>query len=81
MSNETSRTVQSGHTATTAQNIRSRTSLTLERDERVELTRLLESALRDTHVEARRTEAPDFQDEVHERERILRGLLGKLRGL
>jgi hypothetical protein len=54
-------------------------TLTLNRDERTELLQLLEQVQRDTHVEARRTETPNFQQEVHRREAILRGLIGKLR--
>jgi hypothetical protein len=54
-------------------------ALTLSVGERAELLRLLERELRDTHVEARRTESPDFQDEVHDREKTLQALLDKLR--
>jgi hypothetical protein len=39
------------------------------------------ATLRATHVEARRTESPDFQDEVHQEERVLRGVIEKLRGI
>jgi hypothetical protein len=54
-------------------------TLTLDATERIELLRLLERELRDTHVEARRTESPDFQDEVHHREHALQALVEKLR--
>ncbi len=47
--------------------------------ERVELLRVLERELRDTHMEARRTESPAFQDDVHHRENAIRGLIEKLR--
>jgi hypothetical protein len=51
----------------------------LDAAERVELLELLEREVRDTHVEARRTESPDFQHVVHDRENILARLLSKLR--
>jgi hypothetical protein len=54
-------------------------SLTLDAVQRVELLRLLEREIRDTHMEARRTESPNFQDEVHHREDVLNGLINKLR--
>jgi hypothetical protein len=54
-------------------------ALSLDADERAELLRILERELKDTHVEARRTESPDFQDAVHHREHILQGLIKKLR--
>jgi hypothetical protein len=54
-------------------------TLTLNEVERAELLILLERELRETHVEARRTESPDYQDEVHHQETVLRGLIEKLR--
>ena len=51
----------------------------LDATERVELLRVLERELRDTHMEARRTESPDFQDDVHHRENVLQALVDKLR--
>jgi hypothetical protein len=54
-------------------------SLSLSESERTELLVLLERELRDSHVEARRTESPDFQGQVHEHEAIIHGLLDKLR--
>jgi hypothetical protein len=54
-------------------------TLILDAEERTELLRFLEQALSDTHVEARRTEDPDYRDQVHHREDLLRGLIGKLR--
>ena len=54
-------------------------TLTLNDVERAELLILLERELRETHVEARRTESPDYQDEVHHQETVLRGLIEKLR--
>jgi hypothetical protein len=52
---------------------------TLDATERIELLRLLEREFRDTHMEARRTESPDFQDDVHHREHVLESLIEKLR--
>jgi hypothetical protein len=56
-----------------------RFTLTLNEEERVQLLGFLEQALRDTHFEARRTEAPDYRDQVHHQEVVLRGLIDKLR--
>jgi len=53
--------------------------LVLEQAEHAELLTLLERELRETRVEARRTESPDYQDEVHHQEEILQGLIDKLR--
>ncbi|HZW34278.1 MAG TPA: hypothetical protein VFF52_26380 [Isosphaeraceae bacterium] len=53
--------------------------LSLNEQERSLLLGLLERELQDTHVEARRTENPRFQEMVHQEEAILRGLIGKLR--
>jgi hypothetical protein len=39
---------------------------------------LLKKEIRDTHVEARRTEGPGYQDRVHHQETLLRGLLHKM---
>jgi hypothetical protein len=55
-------------------------TLVLAQDERALLLEFLEEALRDTHVEARRTEAPAYQEKVHHRERVLRSLVERLRG-
>jgi hypothetical protein len=54
-------------------------TLVLTDQERTELLRLLDQYLRETHVEARRTEAPAWQTAVHSEESILRGLLEKVR--
>jgi len=54
-------------------------TLTLDETERAELLILLEREVRETHVEARRTESPDYQDEVHHQETILHRLIDKLR--
>jgi hypothetical protein len=53
--------------------------LMLNEAERAELLRLLDRDLRDTHVEARRTESLEFQEGVHHREHTLRALIEKLR--
>ena len=53
--------------------------LILDEAERAELLRLLERDLRDTHMEARRTESLEFQEGVHHREDTLRALIEKLR--
>jgi hypothetical protein len=54
-------------------------TLTLNEAEHAELRILLERELRETHVEARRTESPDYQDEIHHRETVLQSLIEKLR--
>ena len=54
-------------------------TLTLDETERAELLILLDREVRETHVEARRTESPDYQDEVHHQETILQRLIDKLR--
>jgi hypothetical protein len=54
-------------------------TLTLTEEERTLLLDLLEQTFRDTHVEARRTEAPQFQQQIHHQEAVLRGLIDKLR--
>jgi hypothetical protein len=56
-----------------------RFTLTLTEEERAQLLSLLERARRDTHVEARRTESPDYQEQVHHQEAVLRSLIDKLR--
>jgi hypothetical protein len=53
--------------------------LSLDEQERKLLLRILERELQDTHVEARRTETPDFQARVHQEEAVLRGLINKVR--
>jgi hypothetical protein len=53
--------------------------LALDEAEHTELLKVLERELRETHAEARRTESPDFQEEVHHEESILVSLVEKLR--
>lgn len=54
-------------------------TLTFNEAERAQLLALLEREVRDTHAEARRTEAPDYQDAVHQQENVLQSLIDKLR--
>jgi len=54
-------------------------TVTFTDEERAGLLNLLDRSLRDTHVEARRTEAPDYREQVHHQEALLRGLIDKLR--
>ena len=54
--------------------------LALDEVEHAELLALLEHELCETRVEARRTESPDYQDEVHHHGTVLQGVLQKLRG-
>jgi hypothetical protein len=56
-----------------------RFTLTLTEEERAQLLSLLEQARRDAHVEARRTENPDYQERIHHQETVLKGLIDKLR--
>jgi hypothetical protein len=53
--------------------------LTLNEVERAQLMILLERELHETHVEARRTETPSYQDRVHDQEAVLNRLIEKLR--
>jgi hypothetical protein len=53
--------------------------LVLNEQERAVLLKLVEQAVHETHAEARRTEAPGYQAQVHQEEAALRGLLEKLR--
>jgi hypothetical protein len=55
-------------------------TLTLNPEERAYLDGLVELDLRETRVELRRTTTPALHDELHEREEMIRNLLGKLRG-
>jgi len=56
-------------------------TLSLTEVERTALLALLERESRETHVEARRTESPDYQDEVHQMETVIRDLIDKVRRL
>jgi hypothetical protein len=55
-------------------------TLSLTEEERAQLLNVLEQTFRETHVEARRTEAPNYQEQIHHQEAVLRGLIDKLRG-
>jgi hypothetical protein len=55
--------------------------LVLTEQERAELLSLLEQAVTETHAEARRTEAPAYQEQVHRQEGAFRNLAHKLRQL
>jgi hypothetical protein len=52
--------------------------LALDEMEHAALLRLLHRELRETRVEARRTESPQYQDGIHHEEAVLEGLIGKL---
>jgi hypothetical protein len=54
-------------------------TLTLNEEQRTHLLSFLEQALEDAHAEARRTDAPGYQEVVHRNESMLRGLIDKLR--
>ncbi len=49
--------------------------------ERELVVALLDKELRNTRVEERHTDSPDFQEEVKREEKMLRGLLEKLRSV
>jgi hypothetical protein len=54
-------------------------TLTLNENERAELTLLLEQSLKETRVEVHRTHTPGYRENVQREEQVLRGLLEKLR--
>ncbi len=53
-------------------------SLQLDARERDYLADLLDTDLKETRVELRRSAEPDFRDELRGRENLIRGLLQKL---
>jgi hypothetical protein len=55
--------------------------LPLTTGERAVLLRMLQAEVQDTRVERRRTEDPDYHDEVVRYETVLEGLLEKVRQL
>ena len=63
----------------TTQTESTRFTLSLDEEERAQLLSLLERTRRDTHIEARRTETPDYKELVHHQEAVLQGLIDKLR--
>jgi hypothetical protein len=54
-------------------------TLTLTAEEREQLLSYLDQALRDTRVEAHRTDAPDYRAWVERREAVLQNLVDRLR--
>jgi hypothetical protein len=54
-------------------------TLTLTQEEREQLLRILEQALRDKHVEVHRTEAPNYREYVQREEALLERLVDQLR--
>lgn len=53
--------------------------LVLTEEERSELLRVLESCLTETRTEKRRTDTPQYHDELAHEEKLLRELLNKVR--
>ena len=56
-------------------------TLALKEEERIELLRLLEESLVETHMEKRRTEAPGYREDLLHQEALIRTLTEKVRGL
>jgi hypothetical protein len=56
-------------------------TLTLDAEEKTYLEYLLETDLKETHVEVRRTDAPKFHEELLKRERMIRNLLERLQAV
>jgi hypothetical protein len=54
-------------------------SLVLSEEERTQLLSLLEQILRDTRVEAHRTDAPNYREWVEHRELLLQNVINRLR--
>jgi hypothetical protein len=54
-------------------------TLTLTEEERRQLLRFLEQALRAKQIEVHRTEAPDFREFVQREESVMQSLINKLR--
>jgi hypothetical protein len=53
-------------------------SLVLTEEERTQLLSMLTQVLRDTRVEAHRTDAPDYREWVERREAILQDIVNRL---
>jgi hypothetical protein len=53
--------------------------LVLSEEERTQLLSLLEQVLRDTRIEAHRTDAPDYREWIERRESIVQGIINRLR--
>ena len=56
-------------------------SLKLTDSERAELIRVLDDYLSETHLEARRTDNPEYRTGLHKEEAVLRSILEKLQRL
>ncbi|HUE13187.1 MAG TPA: hypothetical protein VMR25_03380 [Planctomycetaceae bacterium] len=54
------------------------TQITLNREEKDYLVRVLQNAVGETRVEVHRTHTPQFRERVLEEEKLIRGLLTKL---
>jgi len=54
-------------------------TVALTDEERTQLVQVLEQVLRDTKVEAHRTDNPDYRGWIERREAVLSGVLEKLR--
>lgn len=54
-------------------------NLRMTDEERAYLANLVDTDLRETRVESRRTDTPDYQADLHHKEEMIRGLLAKLR--
>jgi len=53
-------------------------SLVLNEEERTQLLSVLTQVLRDTGVEAHRTDAPDYREWIERREQILQDIVNRL---
>jgi len=53
--------------------------VSLTKEERAELLCIFEATLIETHAERRRTEAPDYQEEVSHEETLIKALVDKVR--
>lgn len=54
------------------------TQVTLTRDEKDYLVRLLQNAIGEVRVEVHRTHTPQYRDRVLDEEKLVRGLLAKV---
>ena len=55
--------------------------LSMNDEERTELLRLLDDSVVEIHAELRRTEAPEYHDQLRDKETMLRALTEKVRKL
>jgi hypothetical protein len=56
-------------------------TLALSEEERTQLLSLLAQILRDTSVEAHRTDAPDYREWIERRECVLQDVINRLRAM